>query len=119
MILEKKIVIVPLENRRMVVRFPQGWTLDAVAFAGPDSADDWQVVQTHRDGVYRVSEDRGDLSRRVFEGSNLDAAIEQYFVSVRKLTMKALGVAYQPVTDEVAPLSRQESAHLGEEREGT
>lgn len=98
----------------MVALVPEEATLEAVAFAGPNLADDWQVFLSHLDGTYQVWEDRVDEPRLVHEGRNKDAAIEQYFVSVRKLTMEAMGVAYQPVVDEGAPLTQSER-----EREGT
>jgi hypothetical protein len=100
MILSRRIVIRPLEKRSLTVRIPQGWTLDSVSFCGPDSADDWQAVMVHQDGVYRVTEDRPKESKRVYEGRSLDAAVEHYLVAVRRLTMEAMGVAYKPLVIE-------------------
>lgn len=84
----------------MTALIPEEATLEAVAFCGPNLSDDWQVGLSHLDGTYQVWEDRMDESRLVHEGRNKDAAMEHYFVAVRKVTMEAMGAAYPDGTEE-------------------
>jgi hypothetical protein len=95
MILEK-IEIPPMDLVGVMALVPEEATLDAVAFSGPNLGDDWQVVQSHLDGVYRVLETREEVTRGIYQGTNPDAAVELYLLAVREMTMEALGVAYQP-----------------------
>lgn len=89
-----------LEKIQLDIPTFKDWTLDGIWSGGPDTATDWQVVLLHRDGAYQVRDFDGSEGEVLYEGTNLDAAVEHFLMTVRKQTMEAMGVAYSDGTEE-------------------
>jgi hypothetical protein len=85
------------QERRLATPLADGWTLDAVAFAGPNRAD-WQVLMAHQDGIYRVVQTRPSptgappIEKEWYSGENNDAATEVYLLAVGSMTREAQGL---------------------------
>lgn len=74
-----------------------GWTINAVAFAGPDRVDQWQVVMAHCDGVYQVVQTRPDggnppIENQWYSGPSNKTATWMYLNAVGSMTREAQGI---------------------------
>ena len=87
-------MILEQHNHELRTPLADGWTLEAVAFAGPDSAGDWQTAMAHRDGVFRVVQSRkvpGDLpiEKEWYSGPFNETATQLYLNAVGSMTREA------------------------------
>jgi len=92
-------MILEQHELRLTAPLADGWTLEAVAFAGPRQAD-WQVTMAHCDGIYQVVRtkpgegEQPPIEKLWYSGLSNEAATELYLLAVRSMTREARGLPW-------------------------